>query len=132
VSKRSGFMRLPGDKSSIEYEATERKVVMHFDVLPEFCYFEGTEVQRGYSAVWIDAAMAQLVSRVTSGEYAAATLEMKLNYVQPVIGRLVTAEASIERIGRSVAFLEGCLLDEESKLLIAASSTIMLVRANND
>ena len=125
-------MRLPGEKSSIEYDATARKVIMRFDVLPEFCYFKGGEVQRGYSAVWIDAAMAQLVSRVTSGQYAAATLEMKLNYIQPVVGRLVSAEASVERIGRRVAFLEGCLLDEESNLLIASSSTILLVRANDD
>ena len=129
MNTRTGFMHLPGDKRSIEYDAAARKVIMRFDVAPEFCYFEGREVQRGYSAAWIDAAMAQLVSRGTSGEHAAATLEMKLNYIQPVVGRLVSAEASIERIGRRVAFLDGCLLDEESNLLIASSSTILLVRS---
>ncbi|GIS97653.1 MAG: hypothetical protein CM1200mP24_09370 [Gammaproteobacteria bacterium] len=57
-----------GTRDLLSMMRPPRKVIMRFDVAPEFCYFEGREVQRGYSAAWIDAAMAQLVSRVTSGE----------------------------------------------------------------
>lgn len=129
MDRQSEFMRLLGNGEAAEYDEAAQKLSIRFKVNSKFCYAGEKQVLRGYSAAWIDAAMAQLISRASYGEYGAATLEMKLNYIQPVVGNFMTAEACIEKLGRSIAFLEGRLVDEQSNILVVSSSTVMLAKA---
>ena len=115
-------MELLGGGTLLEYSDQEQKAVMQFDARPEFCHSGGKVVQGGFITAWMDAAMAHAVRQASHGESSAMTLELKVTFIAAV-GRVVS-------MGRSVAFLEGQLLDGRGKLLATSSSTAKLVRIN--
>jgi uncharacterized protein (TIGR00369 family) len=71
--------------------------------------------------------MALAVGRASEGAYLPASLEVKVSFFRPTHPGEVRAEAWVVRMGRSVAFTEGRLLDAEGVTLATASSTIKLV-----
>lgn len=100
------------------------RAVLEFTVREHHCH---AVVQGGYIAAWIDAAMARSVGAATGGEFGCNTLEMKVAYYAPArLGQTLTAEGWVERMGRSTAFLEGALKDEEGNVVAKASSTAKL------
>ena len=128
MAEQSGLMQALGDGRVVDFDQSAKKVTMHFDVRAEFCHSDGRVVQSGFLTAWMDAAMAQAVGRVSDGRFGAATMDIRVNFLAPAGPGRVTAEGWVERMGRSVAFLEGRLLDEAGNLLATSSSTAMLAR----
>ncbi len=84
-------------------------------------------MQGGFVTGWIDAAMAHLVMAQTNYEFSPLSLEIKVSFLQSANPGLIVAEAWIERMGRSTAFLEGCIKNEKGEVLAKGSSTVRLV-----
>ena len=127
---RSALMELLGGGTLLEYSDQEQKAVMRFDARPEFCHSDGKVVQGGFITAWMDAAMAHAVRQASHGESSAMTLELKVTFIAAVGPGRVLAVGRVVSMGRSVAFLEGQLLDGGGKLLATSSSTAKLFRIN--
>ncbi len=118
LSQTLGLIRVvdmdPAGRARIEYLASAH-----------MCHSGGV-VQGGFVTGWIDAAMAHAAMAMAGPDVAPMSLELKISFFAPTRPGLVTAEAWVERRGRSTCFFEGRLLDANGKVLAKASSTLML------
>lgn len=118
LSATLGLVRIvtmdPEGRAALEYRAG-----------PHMCHSGGV-VQGGFVTGWIDAAMAHAIIAAAGPEVTPMSLELKVSFYAPARPGLVTAEAWIERRGRTTCFAEGRLLDTAGKVLAKASSTLML------
>ncbi len=122
----SALMRSLGDGRVVEFIAAENRAVMEFTGRPEMCH-SGDVVQGGFVTAWIDSAMAHAAMLATEGAMAPATLEIKVSFFRAANPGPVRAEGWVERMGRSIAFLEGRLTTLDGDVLAMASSTVKLV-----
>ncbi len=102
------------------------RAVLHYRARMDHCHSGGV-VQGGFVTGWIDAAMAHLVMARTKFEFSPLTLEIKVSFLQSAAPGLIVAEAWVERLGKSTAFLEGLIRNEAGEVLAKASSTVRLV-----
>ena len=102
------------------------RAVLHYRARMEQCHSGGI-VQGGFVTGWIDAAMAHLVMAKTNYAFSPLTLEIKVSFLQSASPGLIVAEAWIERMGKTTAFLEGRITNEHGDVLAKASSTVRLV-----
>jgi uncharacterized protein (TIGR00369 family) len=76
----------------------------------------------------LDTAMGfAVVARVSAEGRFNAAAEMSTRFLAPVRGGLVTAEASVLKIGKRLAIVEGRATDEAGILVAVASSTHALL-----
>jgi len=122
----SALMQSLGDGRMIEFVAAENRAVMEFTGKPEMCH-SGSVVQGGFVTTWIDSAMARAAMLATEGALAPVTLEIKVSFFRAANPGPVRAEGWIERMGRSIAFLEGRLTTPDGDVLAMATSTVKLV-----
>ncbi|HEV2652917.1 MAG TPA: PaaI family thioesterase [Rhizomicrobium sp.] len=102
------------------------RAVVHYRARTDHCHSGGI-VQGGFVTGWIDAAMAHLVMARTNFEFSPLSLEIKISFLQSANPGLIVAEAWVERMGRSTAFLEGHIKNEKGEVLAKGSSTVRLV-----
>ncbi|MBS0472328.1 MAG: PaaI family thioesterase [Proteobacteria bacterium] len=102
------------------------RAVLHYRARMDQCHSGGI-VQGGFVTGWIDAAMAHLVMAKTDYQFSPLSLEIKVSFLKSASPGLIVAEAWIERMGKSTAFLEGCIRNEAGEVLAKASSTVKLV-----
>lgn len=94
---------------------------------PDFAGNWMGSIQGGYCAVILDDTMAMGALAKIGGGYALPTLDMNLAYLRAApMGEQVVAEGWLVRRGRTVAFLEGQLLDAEGRICTKASITCMV------
>jgi len=122
----SALMQSLGDGRVVEFIASENRAVMEFTGKPEMCH-SGNVVQGGFVTAWIDSAMARAAMLATEGALAPATLEIKVSFFRAANPGPVRAEGWIERLGRSIGFLEGRLTTLDGDVLATATSTVKLV-----
>lgn len=122
----SPLLQSLGDGCVVEFIAAEKRAVMEFTAKPEFCH-SGNVVQGGFVTAWIDSAMAHAAVLATEGTLAPATLEIKVSFYRAANPGRVRAEGWVERLGRSIAFLEGRLMSVDGEVLATATSTVKLV-----
>lgn len=109
-----------------------------FSYLPEGAAGAGTEICRltfpvtdllrnpqgalhgGIMASAMDISMGHLVARVAG---PGATIEMKVQFLRPVMGGIVAVEGSFTKRGRSLSFMESRLYGEDGKLAAHATAT---------
>lgn len=104
------------------------RAVLHYRARMDQCHSGGI-VQGGFVTGWIDAAMAHLLMAKTNYEFSPMTLEIKVSFLQSAAPGLIIAEAWIERMGKSTAFVEGLIRNEKGEVLAKGSSTVRLVPA---
>lgn len=101
------------------------KAILHYRATMAMCHSGGI-VQGGFVTGWIDAAMAHAVIAATERTKTPLSLEIKISFLKSASPGLVIAEGWIEKMGRSTAFLEGRLLNEEGEVLAKGTSTAKL------
>ena len=102
------------------------RAVIRYRARPEMCHSGGI-VQGGFVTGWIDQAMAHVAVAATNHEFSVLTLEIKISFLEAATPGPVIAEAWIERRGKSIAFVEGRIMDAKGLVLAKASSTVRLV-----
>ena len=103
------------------------RAVIHYRARLDMCHSGGI-VQGGFVTGWIDAAMAHVVMAQSEDAANPLSLEIKVSFLRPATPGLIIAEAWIERQGRSIAFLEGLIRNEQGDVLAKATSTMKLVQ----
>lgn len=111
-------------------EVEEGRVV--FTGKPSARFFNplGT-IHGGWTATILDSAMACAVHAMLRAGEAYTTLEMKLNYVRPVLpdGGTLRCEGRIIHRGNTVATSEGKLVDDRGRLLAHGTETCVIFPA---
>ena len=111
-------------------EVEEGRVVFVGTPSPRFFNPLGT-IHGGWTATILDSAMACAAHSTLKVGEGYTTLEMKLNYVRPVMpeSEIVRCEGRLIHRGGTVATSEGRLVDERGKLLAHGTETCLIFPA---
>jgi molybdopterin converting factor subunit 1 len=102
-------------------------VQMEFTASEQFLNPAGV-VQGGFITAMLDDTMGPAAVAQLGVGYFAPTLELKVSFLRPVgPGRLV-ADGRVVHMGKSIAFLEGSLVDEEGNVVATATATARVVK----
>ena len=107
-------------------EFKEDTVRFEFLVESRHCH-SGNIAQGGYVTGWIDTTMAHLAMVSSEFSINPLTLELKVSFFKPANQGIVTTSAKIIKMGKSTAFIEGSLFDNEGNLLAKGSSSNRLI-----
>jgi uncharacterized protein (TIGR00369 family) len=113
-----GFRMIAVDQEKMQVEAT-------FEAREDFAN-PMRQIQGGYLCAMLDDVMS-LAGLVTSGmTHVMPTLEMKTSFLRPALpGGKLRAVGRVVKWGRTIAFTEGEIYDEQGRLLAKATGTAM-------
>ena len=81
----------------------------------------------GVTATLADSAVGIAIMRHFNGERRISTVEMKLNYLRPVVSNKIFAQARLRRIGNHLCIGQVDIFDAEKNLAGIAIVTYMLL-----
>jgi uncharacterized protein (TIGR00369 family) len=93
-----------------------------FEARRDFCNLIGS-VQGGMLTAMLDLAMSFATLCTLENGFVVPSLEMKTSFIAPARPGTITGEGALLRRGRTIAFMEGRLLDDGGNLLTVASAT---------
>jgi uncharacterized protein (TIGR00369 family) len=125
---RSGWRETVGARFA---EVEEGRVVVELDANAGHRQ-EGGVVQGGIIAQLADAAMATTLMTLQPPGESNATIELKINFVRPVVEGLLRATGRVVEMKKSILFAEADVVDGAGKLVARASSTCMVIAARPD
>ena len=99
-------------------------VVLEFDASEKHHQPNGV-VQGGVLTAIADAAMGMAGMTVQEIGWANTTIELKINFIRPVVRGRVKAEGKVVQQGRTVLFLEASVTNEDGKLAALATSSVL-------
>ena len=99
-----------------------------FDGKREFCNPTGL-VQGGFLTAMIDPTMGAAVIVMSEGRLYASTVSITVNFLAPAKPGPIVAEAKVTQLGKTIAFVEGKLLAQDSTLLATATTSVRLLEA---
>jgi uncharacterized protein (TIGR00369 family) len=91
---------------------------------------EGGVVQGGVITQIADAAMGMSLMTMQEDGMANTTIELKINFIRPVIEGRLRAVGKVVEMRRTLLFSEAEVLDEAGKLVAYASSTCLAIQRN--
>jgi uncharacterized protein (TIGR00369 family) len=97
-----------------------------FDGRAAFCNPAGF-IQGGILTAMLDDTMGPAVFIKTQGRLYTATISMSVNFLSPAKVGLITGEARVVQLGKTIAFIEGKLSDAHDTVLATASASARLV-----
>jgi uncharacterized protein (TIGR00369 family) len=111
-------------------EARENQVVFRGRPTADFFNPIGT-IHGGWTSAILDSAMACAVHTTLQAGQGYTTVEMKLNFVRPILPELgeLTCEGVVVHRGGTLATSEGKLFDGKGRLLAHGSETCMIFDA---
>ena|SRR5215471_2939486 len=75
-----------------------------------------------------DAAMGIAFASTLAPEESFTTVELKINFFRPIWQAQLRAEGTVVQRGRTIAYVECDVTDEENRLVAKAASTCMVLR----
>lgn len=105
-------------------ELSEGRTV--FKAIPDLKFYNAIGcVHGGYISTVLDSAMACAIQTKLPARTAYTTLELKVNFIRPVLSQTgdVFAEGKLIHCGRTTATAEGKLYDGNGKLYAFATTT---------
>ena len=113
----------------LSLSSDEGHVRMRFDIGDQFCNPRG-HIQGGIVTSLLDEAAA-IAAIVKAGKSIyVASLELKTTFLAPAKAGVVYAEATCIKLGRSSAFMEAQLMDEQGKILAKLSTSAIPVASD--
>jgi uncharacterized protein (TIGR00369 family) len=97
-----------------------------FDGRTDFCNPAGF-VQGGILTAMLDDTMGPAVFVMTEGRLYTATITITVNFLAPARPGPITGEANVTQLGKTVAFMEGRLMDAQGAVLATATASARLV-----
>ncbi len=88
----------------------------------------GNIVQGGFITGWLDAVMALACMCKVGSDVLVLSLEIKTTFIKSVNPGEVIVTGKVIKTGKTIAFLEGEILDKKNNLLAKANQTVKLIR----
>jgi uncharacterized protein (TIGR00369 family) len=120
---RAGWQETIGARIA---EVDEGRVVVELDVHAGHRH-EGGVVQGGIITQIADAAMGMSLMTRQPPDQANTTIELKINFIRPVVDGRIRAVGRVVEIRRTLLFSEADVLDEKDRLVARASSTCLAI-----
>ena len=99
-----------------------------FDGKAEFCNPAGF-VQGGILSAMLDDSMGPAAFVMSEGKFYTTTISLTLNFLAPAKPGPLIVEALVTQLGKTIAFMEGRLMDEDGSLLATATTSARLLEA---
>jgi uncharacterized protein (TIGR00369 family) len=99
-----------------------------FDGKPEFLNPAG-RVQGGILAAMRDDTMGPAVMLKSAGKLYPSSIDMNISFLGAAKPGPLFCEAEVLRLGKSVGFVQGHLMDADGRVLVRATLSVMLVPA---
>jgi uncharacterized protein (TIGR00369 family) len=93
---------------------------------PEFLNPAG-RVQGGFLAAMLDDTMGPAVFVKSEGALYSSSIDMNVSFLAAAKPGPLVCEGEVLRLGRTVGFVEGRLMGTDGRLLVRATSSVMLV-----
>jgi uncharacterized protein (TIGR00369 family) len=97
-----------------------------FDGKSEFCNPAGF-IHGGFLSAMLDDTMNQAAFIKAEGKAYPSTISMTVNFLAPATIGPIVVEANVTLFGKSIAFIEGRLLNSEDRLLATATANVRMV-----
>lgn len=123
LEDRNGWMQLLGARIA---EAEPGRVVVELEAGPQHRHGGGV-VQGGVITQIADAAMGMSLATLQEDRIWNTTIELKINFLRPVIEGRLRAVGRVVEIKQSLLFGEADVFDSQDRLIATASSTCMAV-----
>lgn len=105
----------------------EDGVAVEFDLLPQYLNSSGV-LHGGITASLADeAAWHSIENHFGYGTRHSTTTELKVNYLRPIAGKVVSARAYLVRAGQTLCVSRVDIFDERQKLSAIGIVTYMLL-----
>jgi molybdopterin converting factor subunit 1 len=88
-------------------------------------------VQGGFVTAMLDEAMGPAALAQLGPGHLIPTLELKVSFIRPALPGRFVSDGRVVHLGRSVAFLEGRLTDDEGNLVATATATARVVKVGD-
>lgn len=105
-----------------QLDETRGEAVVAFVAKDSFCNAMGV-IQGGFLTAMLDDAMGIAGTAATGMTKLMLTHELKTSFIRAGKPGTLVAHARCAHLGRSIAFLEGKLFDEEDRLIATCSAT---------
>jgi uncharacterized protein (TIGR00369 family) len=102
------------------------EVRVRFEGRPEFCNPGGT-LQGGFVAAMLDDTLGPTVLVKSGGTHYCATIDLRVSFLAPAKPGRLFGEGRIAKFGRTIAFLEGRLLDIDGEIVATATASARVV-----
>jgi uncharacterized protein (TIGR00369 family) len=97
-----------------------------FDGKSEFCNPAGF-LHGGFLSAMLDDTMNQAAFIKAEGKAYPSTISMTVNFLAPATVGPIVVEANVTLFGKSIAFIEGRLLNGGDRLLATATANVRMV-----
>lgn len=94
--------------------------------LPAFCNPAGF-VQGGFLAAMLDDTLGPAALIKTDGTLFTTTIDLNVAFIASARPGRFTGEGRVVHLGKSIAFLEGALFDDEGNLVARATASARLI-----
>jgi uncharacterized protein (TIGR00369 family) len=108
-----------------EINRAEKWLVVDFQPATDF-FSPARMVHGGMLTAMLDETMGALVAAITDMASFPTTIDLNLSFLRPVKSLPVSVKASIVKIGKQLAFLQGELSDVDGKLCVRANASCLL------
>ncbi len=114
---------------NIEAVPGSGEIKLSFEAKKEFLNPAGT-IQGGFLAAMLDATIGQALATAMDPGIVTPTLELKVNFMSPAYPGKLFGHGNVVQLGKSIAFVEGKLSDENEKLIATATATLKMISLN--
>jgi uncharacterized protein (TIGR00369 family) len=111
----------------LDARPTDGWIRIGFEGKREFCNPAGL-IQGGILCAMLDDTMGPAVFILTDGRLYTATISVTVNYLAPAKVGQIIGEATVVKLGSTVAFIEGRLLDPSGTILATSTTNARLVQ----
>lgn len=110
----------------IDHDAARGWIRVGFDGRPAFCNPAGT-IQGGIQAAMLDDTMGPAVVVASGGQLFTSSIDLNVSFLAPARPGPLFGEATVLQIGKTIAFVEGRLMDRDGKVLACARTSARVV-----
>jgi uncharacterized protein (TIGR00369 family) len=110
----------------VEARPADGWIRMRFEGRPEFVNPAGY-IQGGFLAAMLDDTMGPAMFVYSEGRLFTPTIEMHVSFLAPARPGPLYGEGQVVQAGKSIAFLEGRLMDLSGTVIAKATATARLV-----
>ena len=113
----------------LDAKPAEGWIRVGFDGKREFCNPAGY-IQGGFLCAMLDDTMGPAAFILTRGEVYVPTIDMNVCFLSPAKVGPIIGEGKVVQLGKTIAFLEGKLMDESGTILARATASARVVASS--
>ena len=125
------FLKAPqstlGIKKILKLDTSEGEAHAIYKARKNMCH-SGNIVQGGFITGWLDAVMALACMCKVGADTLVLSLEIKTTFIKKISHEQVLVIGNVIKIGKTIAFLEGKIVDTENNILAKGTQTVKLIK----